>query len=66
MGKHDMPMRGELVVPKRYVAPADALRDNMLAVLAFCLFGLVATLYFAIHRVGLDQLPLLVIEYNLG
>jgi hypothetical protein len=60
-----VPMRNELAVPRRYSSPDIASHDDILAVLAFCLIGAVASLYFA-HCVGLDQLPLLVSEYNLG
>lgn len=61
-----MPMRNELAVPRRHAAPVNASYDDMLAVLAFCLFGVVASLYLAVHSVGLDQLPLLIVQYNLG
>jgi hypothetical protein len=60
-----MPMRNELAMPRRYSSKATAL-DSLLSVLAFSLTGLVASLYFAAYLGGLDQLPLLVIEYNLG
>jgi hypothetical protein len=63
---HDVPMRNELAVSRRYSPPANASHDDILAVLAFCLIGAVASLYFAAHCAVLDQLPLLVIEYNLG
>jgi hypothetical protein len=58
-------MRNEIAVLPRYSSPADA-SDDPLAVLAFCLIGLVASLYFAVYTAGLDQLPLLVSQYGLG
>jgi hypothetical protein len=59
-------MRNELLARAQYPAAPDPSRDDLLAVLAFCLFGLVATLSFAAATVGIDQLPLLIIQYNLG
>jgi hypothetical protein len=61
---YDVPMRNEFAVPRRYLSPASASHPDLLAVLAFCLGGLVAS--FAAHCFGLDQLPLLAIQYNLG
>jgi hypothetical protein len=58
-------MRNELATRRRSSSPANA-SDPRLVVLAFCLIGLVASLYFATHTVGLNQLPLLVLEYNSG
>jgi hypothetical protein len=60
-----VPMRNEIAVLPRCPLPADA-SDDPLAVLAFCLIGVVASLYFAAYTAGLDQLPLLVIPYDLG
>ena len=60
-----MPMRNEIAVLQCRPLPADA-SDDPLVVLAFCLIGVVASLYFAAYTAGPDQLPLLVIQHNLG
>jgi hypothetical protein len=57
-------MRNELTLPRRYASPASTSYPDLLAILAFCLGGLVAS--FAAHCFGLDQLPLLALQYNLG
>jgi hypothetical protein len=61
---HDVPMRNELAVPRRYSSPSSTSHHDLLAVVAFCIVGIVAS--FAAYRFGLDQLPLLAIQYNVG
>jgi hypothetical protein len=58
-----MPMRNELAIRRRSSSSAKA-SDPRLVVLTFCLIGLVVSLYFAVRTAGLNQLPLLVVEYN--
>ena len=58
-----MPMRGELAVPTPRSQP-NTQDDSAWAVIAFCLIGLLVTLYHISQ--SLDQLPLLVMQYNLG
>jgi hypothetical protein len=61
----NLPMRNELAIRRRSSSSTKA-SDPRLVILAFCLVGLVASLYFAVRTVGPNQLPLLVLEYNSG
>jgi len=42
------------------------LERDLWAVLGFCLIGLLKTIYFAFSATLLDEIPLLIMQYNLG
>jgi hypothetical protein len=60
-----MPMRGELAAPASRSEHGGGEADTW-AVIGFCLIGLIISLYFALSAQALDQLPLLIVQYNLG
>lgn len=65
-----MPMRGELAVPAlrrntRNKAKNDAKGDGPWPVLAFCVIGLLLTFAFAVALGPPEQIPLLMMQYNL-
>ncbi len=61
-----MPMRGELVIPATQSRAEWELSDqDVWAVVGFCLIGLFVTFCFALSALNLDQLPLLIAQYNL-
>lgn len=72
-----MPMRGELVIPASpsradFAIPATRSRSewelsdrSIWAVICFCLIGLLVTFGFALSVIGLDQLPVIMAQYNL-
>jgi hypothetical protein len=59
-----MPMRGELR------GPAGRSDDNAAAdigaIIGFCLIGLAISIYLALSVQGLDQIPVLIVQYNWG
>jgi|HubBroStandDraft_1064217.scaffolds.fasta_scaffold1183948_1 hypothetical protein len=60
-----MPMRGELAVPALR-SETGAADEVIWAIVGFCLIGLAISLCFALSAQPLDQVPLLVLQYNLG
>jgi hypothetical protein len=63
MQERGMPMRGELAMPATQQQP-QARDSGAWVVIGFCFIGLLLSLYFASQ--SLDDLPLLVVQYNLG
>jgi hypothetical protein len=63
---HDMPMRGELAAPGSRSEDGGAGEGDVWAVVGFCLIGLAVSLYMALSAQSLDQIPLLIVQYNLG
>ncbi len=62
-----MPMRYELVMPaSRQVDDVKAADPDLLAIVCFCGLGLAATLLLGLSAVSFDQIPLLIMQYNLG
>jgi hypothetical protein len=61
-----MPMRNELSLPTMRSTDVMGAERDIWAVLGFCLIGLLTTIYFAFSATPLDQIPLLVMQYNLG
>jgi hypothetical protein len=68
-----VPMRSELALPptRSLAAPAVRSRDatsdsDAWAVVCFCLIGLAMSLYFAFSSLPIAELPVLVVQYNLG
>jgi len=60
-----MPMRGELAAPASR-SENGAQEGDVWMVIGFCLIGLVVSLYFALTAQSFDQIPLLIVQYNLG
>ncbi|HUZ31791.1 MAG TPA: hypothetical protein VMV19_06765 [Xanthobacteraceae bacterium] len=57
-------MRNELTFPVR---TADTAPDrDAWAIVGFCLTGLIALLYIAATSLPLDDLSVLIVQYNLG
>lgn len=57
-------MRNELTFPAR---TANTAPDNdAWAIVGFCLTGLAMSLYFTATSLPLDEVPLLIMQYNLG
>jgi hypothetical protein len=63
---HDMPMRNELAAPSMRLPKVAPVYREAWAIIAFCFIGLAVSLYFAAQNVALDQVPLLIVQYNLG
>ena len=59
-----MPMRNELTFPAR-TANTEPDGDAW-AIVGFCLTGLIASLYLAATSLPLDDIPVLIVQYNLG
>ena len=57
-------MRNELTFPVR-TADTEPDRDAW-AIVGFCLTGLIASLYIAAISLPLDEIPVLIVQYNLG
>jgi hypothetical protein len=57
-------MRNELTFPVR--AANTASDSDAWAIVGFCLTGLMTSLYFTAISLSLDEIPLLIMQYNLG
>jgi hypothetical protein len=61
-----MPNRGELAVRVvRYDVDATAEADAWL-ILGFCAFGLLVSVFLAVHAQPITDIPALVVQYNVG
>jgi hypothetical protein len=56
-------MRGELTIPAAQLRSQHS-AENILPIVCFCTIGLLMTFTFALCEPGLDQLPLLIAQYN--
>jgi hypothetical protein len=63
---HDMPMRHELSIPPMRPIGITGPKRDLWAVIGFCLIGLLTSIYFAFSATPLDEIPLFVMQYNLG
>ncbi len=59
-----MPMRDELTFTARTANTAP--ESDAWAIVGFCLTGLLMSLYFTATSVSLDDVPLLIAQYNVG
>jgi hypothetical protein len=57
-------MRNELTFPVRTANKAS--ESDAWAIVGFCLAGLMTSLYFTVTSLPLDEIPLLIMQYNLG
>ena len=57
-------MRNELTFPIR--TANTTLDSDVWAIVGFCLTGLAMALYFTVTTLPLDEVPLLIAQYNLG
>jgi hypothetical protein len=57
-------MRSELTFPVRTASTAQD--SDAWAIVGFCLIGLIASLYFAASSLPLDDVPIWIVQYNLG
>ena len=63
--EHDMPMRGKLPIPAIQSNISKSAGSSAWAVIGFCLTGLAISMYVAASSQPLDQISLLIIQYNL-
>jgi hypothetical protein len=65
MQEHDMPMRGELVIPAPRPEISETTDHDAWAVVGFCLASLLISICCMVGSVPLGQISLLIVQSNL-
>ena len=59
-----MPMRGELAIPAMPLDAGASIVHDLWPIIGFCLIGLAVSIVFAASSTPLDQISLLIMQYN--
>jgi len=62
--EHGMPNRGDLADPALRIRLSDSTHQDIFPIISFCLIGLLISVSLALGSQHLDQISLLILQYN--